>query len=76
MFEINRFWFKVSSTQQKQSKSEEISVQLARGMFMINDILRNVHFSSFTNKGKLKNHRRAVHEGKKPFKCNICDTSF
>jgi uncharacterized Zn-finger protein len=66
----------VSCTLQKQSKNEEKSVQLAKGAFMINDFLRNPHFSSFTKKGKLKNHIEAVHEGKTPFKCNICDTSF
>jgi uncharacterized Zn-finger protein len=66
----------VSCTQQKQSKSEEKIVQLASGAFMINDFLRNPHFSSSTKKGKLKNHIKPVHEAKKPFKCNICDTSF
>ena len=33
------------TAQQKQSKSEEKSVQLARGAFVINDFLRNPHFS-------------------------------
>ena len=31
--------------QQKESKNEENSVQLARGAFIINDFLRNQHFS-------------------------------
>ena len=30
---------------QKQSKSEEISVQLAKGAFIVNDFLRNPHFN-------------------------------
>ena len=27
-------------------------------------------------RGNLKNHIEVVHEGKKPFKCIICDSSF
>ena len=38
--------FLTAFAQQKQSKSEEKSVQLARGAFVINDFLRNPHFSN------------------------------
>ena len=30
--------------------------------------------SSFTQKPSLNKHIQAVHERKKPFKCNICDS--
>ena len=33
----------------KQSKSEEKNVQLAKGAFIINDFLRNPHFSKYGN---------------------------
>ena len=42
---------------------------------MMNKSLSNaVCESSFTQKPSLNKHIQAVHERKKPFKCNICDS--
>ena len=41
--------------------------------------LLNVMFvvhSAFFHKYRLKLHTASVHEGKKPFKCDICDTAY
>ena len=36
----------------------------------------NTCYSTFKTKRNLKSHIVSVHEGKKPFKCIICDTSL
>ena len=52
-------------------------MKLHVGLFMKKKSHSNVTFvTTFSQNSNMKSHVASFHEGKKPFKCDICDHSF
>ena len=54
-----------------ESKRRKVSVKTASGIFQC-----NICETNYGEKGTLNKHFTTVHEGRKQFKCDICNSNF